>query len=210
MIVYGVGTLRTLRVHWTLKELNLSYETEKIRSRSMEAKSTDYRALHIGQKIPYLQDGNLGIFESAAICIYLAERYGNNFLMPVSSNFEQRAKVFQACFYAMTELDAHTLYIINKHGGSLSSHYQKSLAAVEVATLGFNQQIRVAEQLVAEPNKFILSDRFTVADIILVTCLISASKLADEFGLKIPQKLMAYADRIKMRTAFHLASAENY
>ena len=30
MIAYGVGTLRTLRVHWTLKELNLFYTTEAI------------------------------------------------------------------------------------------------------------------------------------------------------------------------------------
>lgn len=209
MIVYGVGTLRTLRVHWTLKELNLSYKTERIRSRSQEAQSTKYTALHLGQKIPYLQDGNLGISESAAICIYLAERYGNDSLMPVSSNFEQRAKIFQACFYAMTELDAHTLYIINKHGGSLSSYYQRSLPAVEVAVLGFNRQIRVAEQLVADPNGFILGSQFTVADIILVTCLISAITMAGEFNLKIPRKLVIYADNIKNRTAFRLACAEN-
>ena len=133
MIVYGVGTLRTLRVHWTLKELNLFYKTEAIQSRSGQTETSDYTALHPGQKVPYLQDGTLGISESAAICIYLAERYGNGFLMPIDSQFEQRAKVFQACFYAMTELDAHTLYVIAKHGGNLSSYYRQSEEAVEVA-----------------------------------------------------------------------------
>lgn len=81
MIVYGVGTLRTLRVYWTLEELDLSYQTEAIQSRCQESQSSKYTALHSGQKIPYLQDGDIGISESAAICIYLAERYGNGLLL---------------------------------------------------------------------------------------------------------------------------------
>jgi len=124
MIVYGVGTLRTLRVHWTLKELDLHYQTEAIQSRSGQTETSDYTALHPGQKVPYLQDGKLGISESAAICIHLAERYGNGFLMPLDIRLEQRARGFQACFYAMTELDAHTLYVIAKHRGNLSSYYR--------------------------------------------------------------------------------------
>ncbi|WP_019508249.1 glutathione S-transferase family protein [Pleurocapsa sp. PCC 7319] len=209
MIVYGVGTLRTLRVHWTLKELNLSYTTEAIQSRSRQTQTSNYTALHPGQKVPYLQDGNLGISESAAICIYLAERYGDGSLMPAVSKFEQRARVFQACFYAMTELDAHTLYIIAKHGGSLSSYYKQSKEAIEVAIAGFNKQICVADKLISNQNQYILDQEFTVADIILVTCLISAVRLARQFELVIPNKLIKYAKNIQKREAFKLAIVEN-
>ena len=209
MIVYGVGTLRTLRVHWTLKELNLSYKTEPIQSRSRQTQTSNYAALHPGRKVPYLQDGNLGISESAAICIYLAERYGNGFLMPTDSKFEQRAKVFQACFYAMTELDAHTLYIIAKHGGSLSSYYKQSQEAVEVAVAGFNKQIYVADKLISNQYRHILEREFTVADIILVTCIISAVRLAQQFELEIPDKLIKYARNIQSREAFQIATVEN-
>lgn len=209
MIVYGVGTLRTLRVHWTLKELNLSYKTEAIRSRSGQTQTRDYTKLHPGQKVPYLQDGNLGISESAAICIYLAERYGNGFLIPANGKFEQRAKVFQSCFYAMTELDAHTLYIIAKHGGSLSSYYKCSEEAVEIAVAGFNKQICIANKLVGSQYCYILGREFTVADIILVTCIISAVKLARQFELVIPNKLIKYSENIQRRKAFQIATVEN-
>lgn len=209
MIVYGVGTLRTLRVHWTLKELNLSYTTEAIQSRSGQTQTSDYTALHPGQKVPYLQDGNLGISESAAICIYLAERYGNGLLMPTFSKYEQRAIVLQACFYAMTELDAHTLYIIAKHGGSLSSYYKQSEEAIEVAIAGFNKQICVAEKLISNQYCYILDKEFTVADIILVTCLIAAVRLNRQFELVIPDKLTKHAENIQRRDAFQLAALEN-
>lgn len=209
MILYGVGTLRTLRVRWTLKELNLSYKSVPIRSRSGETKTSEYTSLHPGQKIPYLEDGKVKITESAAICIYLAERYGDGLLIPKYNNFDRRAKFFQACFYTMTELDAHTLYVIAKHGGSLVSYYKESKEAVEVAVSGFNKQIQVAEQLINNLDRYIIEEQFTIADILLVTCLISADRLATQFPLKIPDRLLQYSQNIQKREAFQLAEIEN-
>lgn len=131
----------------------------------------------------------LGFRRIAAICVYLAEKYGNDVLIP--TKLEQRAIFFQVCFYAMMELDAHTLYIIAKHGGSLMHYYKPSPEAVEVAIKGFNQQIVVADNLIQSPNYYVLGQQFTVADILLCTCLMSATRLATQFTLSIPQKLIS-------------------
>lgn len=163
MIVYGVKSLRALRVHWTLHELNLPYKTESIQSRSGQTQTSTYTAMHPGRKIPCLQDGEFYLSESAAICLYLAEKYGNRKLLPIA-DVEQRAKFFQVCFYVMTELDAHTLYVISKHGGSLVQHYKPSPEAVEVAIAGFNQQILVADRWLKSQNSYISSQTFTVAE----------------------------------------------
>ncbi|MGL6343004.1 MAG: glutathione S-transferase family protein, partial [Waterburya sp.] len=181
IIVYGINTLRTLRIHWILQELNIAYQTKPIQSRS-EAQTSIYKAVNPGQKIPFLQDGELVISESAAICIYLAEKYSNGTLIP-TTDATKRARFFQVCFYVMTELDAHTLYIIAKHGGSLIQYYKPSPEAVEVAIAGFNQQILVANSWLKSFNSYILGETFTVADILLCTCLISANKLALKFPL---------------------------
>jgi glutathione S-transferase len=208
LIVYGVGSLRSLRVHWTLHELDIPYKTEPVRSRSVQTQTSDYIAMHSGRKIPCLQDGTLIISESAAICLYLAEKYGNGLLLPIA-DAEQRAKFFQICFYAMTELDAHTLYIISKHGGSLMQYYKPSPEAVDVAISGFNQQILVAEGWLKSSSFYILNQKFTVADILLCTCLMSAVRLAAKFPLEIPDKLIAYMESIQNRKVFQLAETMN-
>lgn len=204
--VYGVNTLRTLRVHWTLQELGISYKTVRIRSRSEQIKTSEYAAINPGRKIPSLQDEDLVISESAAICIYLAEKYGNDL---ISTDVRKRAVFFQICFHVMTELDAHTLYIISKHGGSLVKYYEPSTVAVNVAVAGFNRQILVADRWL-DSNPYILGERFTVADILMCTCLISAIKLATQFPLCIPDRLKAYAKSLQARTNFQTAKMINY
>jgi glutathione S-transferase len=208
LVVYGVGSLRSLRVHWTLHELDTPYRTEPVHSRSEKTQTSAYTAIHPGRKIPCLQDGAFTLSESAAICLYLAEKYGNGRLLP-GVEAEQRARFFQACFYVMTELDAHTLYVIAKHGGSLVQYYKPSPEAVEVAITGFNQQIVVADRWLEPSSSYILGQVFTVADILLCTCLMSAIRLSVKFPLQIPDRLIAYMENLQNRRAFQLAEVEN-
>jgi glutathione S-transferase len=208
LIVYGVGSLRALRVHWTLHELSIPYKTEPIQSRSEQTQTSGYTAIHPGRKIPCIQDEAFILSESAAICLYLAEKYGSGRLLP-DVEVEQRARFFQVCFYVMTELDAHTLYVIAKHGGSLVQYYKPSPEAVEVAISGFNQQILVAAGWLEHPSSYILGQTFTVADILLCTCLMSAVRLTEQFPLQIPDKLTAYMKNLQTRRAFQNAAIEN-
>ncbi len=75
LILWGVGTTRTIRAHWALHELGLSYKSRPILPRSGETKTPEYTALNARQKIPLLQDKDLTIGESAAIVAYLAQKY---------------------------------------------------------------------------------------------------------------------------------------
>ena len=75
--VWGVVTGRAHRVHWALRELGLPYETKTIQSRTGETQTAEYTKLNPKQKIPYLQDGDFGLSESAAIVQYLFRKYGD-------------------------------------------------------------------------------------------------------------------------------------
>ncbi|MGB8701224.1 MAG: glutathione S-transferase family protein [Thermosynechococcaceae cyanobacterium] len=164
--------------------------------------------MHPGRKIPCIQDGAFTLSESAAICLYLAEKYGSGKLLP-DVEIEQRSRFFQVCFYVMTELDTHTLYVIAKHGGSLVQYYKPSPEAVEVAIAGFNQQILVADSWLDSSGAYILGQMFTVADILLCTCLMSAVRLAEQFPLQIPDKLTTYMKNLQTRRAFRIAEIAN-
>src|SRR5262249_51405532 len=73
--VFGIGSPRTLRVHWMLHELDLDYETRAIIPRSAEMDDPDLLRFTERRKIPFLQDGEIAIGESGAITFYLADHY---------------------------------------------------------------------------------------------------------------------------------------
>ncbi len=75
-IVWGAGTPRTLRAHWSMQELGLDYERRAIGSRDGGNLPPEYTRLNPSQKIPTLQDGDLVVAESAAIVNYLTTCYG--------------------------------------------------------------------------------------------------------------------------------------
>ena len=70
LILWGVGTSRTIRPHWALHELDLSYEMRPILPRTGETKTAEFTALNPRQKIPLLQDSELTLGESAAIVAF--------------------------------------------------------------------------------------------------------------------------------------------
>ena len=105
-----------MRAHWALHELGLSYERRPFGPRNGETQTAEFTKLNPSQKIPVLQDGDFTLAESAAIVTYLADTYGTSQdLVPQMPGTRERALYYQWCFSIMTELDAHTLYIIRKH-----------------------------------------------------------------------------------------------
>lgn len=73
LVVWGIGTARTIRVLWTALELGLDYEHRAIGPRTGETHTAEYMRLNPKQKIPTLQHGPVVISESAAIIQYLLE-----------------------------------------------------------------------------------------------------------------------------------------
>ena len=116
LVLWGVGTGRTIRAHWALHELSLAYDKRPILPRTGETKTDEYTRLNPRQKVPLLQDGDFTIAESPAIVAYLSDTYGTaaNRLAPLEPR--DRARWLEWCFYVVTELDATSLYVMRRHG----------------------------------------------------------------------------------------------
>src|ERR1700741_1257956 len=86
LVLWGVGTPRTIRAHWALNELGLNYRTRAIGPRGVMLRTEPYTVLNPRQKIPLLQDGEFTIGESGAIVGYLSWAYstGRNSLIPAT------------------------------------------------------------------------------------------------------------------------------
>lgn len=205
LVLWGASTTRTMRPHWALHELGLEYETKLIAPRSGELQTPEYRAINSREKVPTLQDGEVLIAESAAIVNYVADRYGaGSGLTPKLGSIE-RGLYDQWCFFIMMELDAHTLYVIRKHG-DLSDLYGEAPAAIEAAKEGFVKQIAGVEEELRARGPFLLGETFTGADIHLTTCL----EWAGFVGIPLSQRFQEYVARMHQRPAYQSARALNY
>ena len=204
MIVWGVGTPRTLRVHWTLAELGLPYSTRPIQSRTGETLTDEYTALNQRQKIPVLQDGDVTLTESAAITTYLVDRYGKTEAPLVPHDTIDRAHCIEWCYFAISELDATSLYVLRRHEG-LPQIYGAAPAANTAARLYFQKQMRSVDHGLQDGRPFIVADQFSIADIMLCSCVTWAQAL----DIPIAPHVAAYNERIMARPAYRIAAVAN-
>jgi len=204
LVLWGVGTSRTLRAHWALHELGLDYECRPILPRTGETKTPEYTKLNPRQKVPLLQDGDFTIGESPAIAAYLSNTYGTleNALIPTDTR--EHATWLEWCFYAATELDATGLYVMRRHG-DLKHIYGEAPAALESAADYFAAQLRHAEHALQDGRPFLVGKRFSTADMLLTTCL----TWAVNYRVPVTAACLSYMERITSRPAYHASVAAN-
>ena len=80
--LYSFPTPNGVKVSIALEELGLAYEAHTVTLSDVDVKSTEFLSLNPNNKIPAIIDPNgpdgtpIGLFESGAILIYLAEKTG--------------------------------------------------------------------------------------------------------------------------------------
>ena len=203
-ILWGVGTSRTIRAHWALIELKLSYKTEIIRTRTTDTETAAFKSVNPRQKIPVLQDGTLTMGESAAIVTYLAESYSTEQVSLIPDNPKARAKYFEWMSFICMELDATSLYVLRRHW-SLPEIYGDSPVANKASEEYFNRMITAADKLKNPKQKYLLETGFSGVDILMATTL----KWAIDYNQKIPNDFMEYLDHMVNRPGYIAALEAN-
>ena len=83
----GRGQARDMRVRWALEEVGQPYDVRLVSFSEM--KEAAHRALHPFGQIPTYEEGDLALFESAAIVLHIAQRHAG--LLPDEANARARA-----------------------------------------------------------------------------------------------------------------------
>jgi len=203
--LWGVGTIRTMRAHWMLAELDLEYELRPIESRSGETMTEEFLRLNPKHKIPVLEHGPFVLSESAAIIAYLSETFAapEGFFVPGDS--AGRARLNEWCFFIAMELDAHSLYLVRRHH-ELSDIFGEAPHAVDSAKQYFCEQIACMMTRFDADADWLMPEGMSVADILLVSCISYALALE----ITIPQPLVAYRQRLIDRPAYRRAFVANF
>jgi glutathione S-transferase len=191
MKLYGFAGTRTQRALWGLKELDADFEFVSVNLLAGEHKRPEFLHLNPAGKVPVLVDGDLVIPESAAIVLYLADKYPEKQLLPV--DLARRAEAYRWIMFAVTELE-QPLWRITRHT-FIYPPEKRSPADIELAREDFNAMAVILDKHL-EGREFIVGDTLTVADCVTAYLIDWASEcnLIEPF----PQ-LRAYLERLYAR-----------
>ncbi|HEU4580337.1 MAG TPA: glutathione S-transferase family protein [Polyangiaceae bacterium] len=183
------GKTRDLRVLWALEEMGLPYEIVGMDHPNHDLDSPSYRALSPFGQIPVIDDDGVVVSESGAILLYLARKTGK--LMPRDLAGEAQVLRWSVAALSSIEPPLLTLWFVNISGGKGSKPSE--------ALHGWSEmRLKQLDSVLAD-RKFIASDDFTVADILMSHVL---SVAADQDLLKPYANLVAYRTRCTERPAW--------
>ena len=201
--IWGAGTPRSFRPIWLAEELELRYELVPIGPRTGETKSPKYSEMNRKQKIPFLEDGDIRLSESLAICRYLLNAYPNDsvFLPKTSRDI---AKEDEWCCYIYGELDETALYVMRRHG-ELAEIYGASEAVIRSCKGYVERHLDVLAHHLTH-HDYLMDQGFGLPDLMLMSCL----DWAVFYGIELPESVATYQSRIALRPAYLKAMAINY
>jgi glutathione S-transferase len=191
MKLYFAPRTRATRARWLLEELEVPYELVKLDVSRQETTTPAHRALHPLGEVPVLVDGATVLFESLAICLYLADRFPERQLAPPLGSPE-RGPYLQWIVFAEVTLEPVVL-----------EHYRNAQLPEERKADLAQQHARLKEVLTVidarlEGREFVAGGSFTAADLALASILHLANTMALLEGYP---KLVEYVLRHTKRPA---------
>jgi glutathione S-transferase len=197
LMVYGFsrvnkiarGNTRDLRVLWALEEMGLPYEIVGMDHPNHELDGDEFRAKNPFGQIPVIDDDGVVVTESGAILLYLARKSGK--LMPRDLAGEAQVLRWSVAALNTIEVPVLTLWFVDMNGG-------KGTKPREALLHWSDMRLKQLDGWLAN-RKFIATDDFTVADI-LMTHVLSAG--TDQGLLKPYQDVRAYQTRCTDRPAW--------
>jgi glutathione S-transferase len=207
MKLYGLGPTRSLRALWALQELDAEFEFVRVNILAGENLHPDFLRLNPAGKLPVLVDGDFVLTESAAIVMYLAEKYGDKGLMP--ADLKERAQAYRWSLFAVTELE-QPLWRIAKHT-FLYPEDKRLPEDIALAREEFAAMAAVLDRHM-DGRAFIVGHNITVADCVTAYVLDWGNEngLVDSFpNLKAYLERMYARPRAPQRIAEAVASLQN-
>lgn len=194
IVLYHHPFSRAANVVWMLEEVGVPYELHHVDLLAGAQKQPDILALNPMGKLPILTDGDVVVTESAAIGLYLADRYSLGTLAPAPED-PARGTYLRWSLFAPSVIEPGAMAKLAgwafKEGQVGWGSHAAMVEAIESAIAG---------------RSFLLGESFSMADIIFggtVRYMLS-------FGMLEPRPVFKeYAARLSARPALQRAEARN-
>jgi glutathione S-transferase len=150
-----IASINVRKVLWTCAELDLHIEHVESDARLL--------ARNPNALVPVLQEGDFVLWESNAICRYLAARQPHRTLLPEDDR--ARALVEQWMDWQATELNPAWRYSFYALVRKSPKHTDP--AAIAMSVESWNRCMRILDAHFAHGGQFVTGEHFTLADVVL-------------------------------------------
>jgi glutathione S-transferase len=164
--IYGVARSRAFRTLWMAKELGLDYEHLKVDFATGDTRTPAHLALNPNGHVPVIDDDGFVLWESMAINLYLAKKYGAGTLYP--TRLEDEARAWQWSFWGMTEVERPVLTALFNR--AVLPVDKRDAGAADAAEKQLAQPLRVLDGALSGGANLLGND-FTVADLNVASIL---------------------------------------
>lgn len=207
MKLYFIPTTRAVRPRWLLEEMEIEYELITV---SMEmSRQPEYQQLHPHGKVPVLVDDEVTIFESAAICAYLADKYLEKGFAPAIDS-PARAYYYQWLFYASLTLEApveqYMFHVLPHLPEKVLPTVSQTRVSKEEALQWFAKVCEPLNKLLQDSD-YLVENRFSAADVVTGGILLWALRLG---MLKTESPVKSYITKLRERLPFQKADIYAY
>jgi len=184
MKLYFDPQSRSQVAKWMLDEAGVDYEIVPTLIREKAHKKPDYLKINPSGKLPALVDGRARVFENAAICMYVAEKFPQARLAP-SAGSPERGRYLSLMVYSTAQLEPAM-------GDSLLGVRSNNSAR---GWTNFEQAKDAVERELGE-GPYLFGARFTAADVMIGSMFIWHRAFG---GRSNRPKIDAYIDRLQAR-----------
>lgn len=178
--LYGGSFSRASIVQWYLEEIDAEYEFMQLDMKGGEHKRPGYLEINPMGQVPAITDGEFKLWESGAILIYLAEKYGK---MPAS--VEAKAEVYQWVLFA---------------NSSLSTGLNPS----DDRNTAMQRYLEPVNNILGN-SAFMLGEEFSVVDVAIGSILAYIPMMFKDIDLSLYPHIQSYLQRLGDRPAFRKA-----
>jgi len=192
--LYGNPRSRAMRCMWMLEEIGEPYQLIEKSTRADDLQTADYLRLNPNARIPTLVDGDVVLWESMAINIYLAQKYEGPMHF---ANPEMLGLAAQWSFWAMLEMEDLLLDLLQHR--ALLPEFVRDPSYAERDELLLRKPLGILNTALAG-REFLVGDSFTVADL-NVASILAWGKMA-RLDLSAHREATRWLDNCLARPAY--------
>ncbi|MFC4654890.1 MULTISPECIES: glutathione S-transferase family protein [Rheinheimera] len=161
--LYFSPSTASMAPHILLEELQAEYELVLTDTATASHKSADYLKLNPNGLIPTLVDGELVLFETAAICLHLCDKHADKALMPAPGS-AQRGEAYKWLFWLSATLQsALIVYFYPERWVEGEQNAADVKAHAQAKVLSLLEQME--QQVASHCGHWFLGDEFSLLDI---------------------------------------------